>query len=725
MNGRTIILVTHAVDLCLPLAAFLVTMSEGRIILQENVENMKRGGDAQGKLQEVLKTEESINMAIHEGFTNGWVPTPPDVVAKKAGLLVAQEKKAQGSVAWPIYHAYVKSAGYWLWLIVLICLLARVWSETAVQYFLKIWGEAYGPIDKSATWSHISPLKSKTAEKNSVPWGLPDPRENVNPYLLILLSIEVFVALSNFAAELTLSFLGMRASRSMFRRALNKFIRSTMRWYDTTPAGRILNRFSGDFAILDTTLVSMLEHFSVTVLAYIRHIIVVVAIVPWFMIPIGLLLFVFRAISARYLSVSLELKRLESIHKSPIISQFGETLAGVTTIRAFRAEKQFIKKLEEKLDIYLAMHYSLWAAQRWVQIRFELIGLVAVFLGTVLAIHGDVSPGLAAMVITSAVSLAASTEAMMKSFGDLEINFNAVERIQELQTIPSEPPTVIEACRPPAWWPSSRGGIDIEQLRVSYSIDTPEVLKGISLTIKGQEKIGVVGRTGSGKSTLASVLLRGMEPLSGRILIDGIDVTTIGTHDLRNQITLIPQDPAVFSGTIRTNIDPFNAYSDEECWSALQRVELASPSSRSPQSGSATPSGSNSFATTVEDDGVSQSKRLYITSLDDAVTTNGGNLSAGQRQLLSLARALLRPSSIVILDEATSSVDRETDIKIQETLKTAFSSSIVLSIAHRLQTVIDCDKILVLDEGQVVEFDAPANLLSKEGGVFREMWSKR
>ncbi|KAH8917874.1 P-loop containing nucleoside triphosphate hydrolase protein [Atractiella rhizophila] len=728
MNGRTIILVTHAVDLCLPLAAFLVTMSEGRIILEENVENMKKVDDAKGKLQDVLKNEESIDKAVHDVSSVDDAKTAGEI-AKKAGKLVEEEKKSQGSIAWSVYHAYVKAAGYWMWAIVLVCLFARVWSETAVQYFLKIWGEAYGPVDETTSSAILVQAKrwidsSSFATSRSGPWGLPDPRENVNPYLLVLLGIDMFVAFANLIAEVMLALLGMRTSRNMFESTLNKFIRGTLRWYDTTPTGRILNRFSADFTTMDDALLNFLQRFIINLVDYLRCIVVVVVIVPWFIIPIFIMLFIFRAISVRYLATSLELKRLESVNKSPIISQFGETLAGLSTIRAFRAESRFTEELEGKIDTYLAMHYNLWAGQRWVQIRFELAGLVAVFVGTALTIHGEVSPGFAAMVITSAVSLAASTEGVMKSFADVEVNFNAVERIQELQTIPSEPPTVVDTRRPPAWWPSDKGGIEIEELRVSYATDTPEVLKGISVSIGAKEKVGVVGRTGSGKSTLASVLMRAMEPLGGRILIDGIDITSIGTHDLRNQITLIPQDPAIFSGTIRSNIDPFEAHSDEECWSAIERVQLTS--SRSHQaSGAATPSGSTVSSTVVGEEDMTKSKRLHITSLEDLVAANGANLSAGQRQLLSLARALLRSSRIVILDEATSSVDRESDGKIQETLKIAFTSSIVLSIAHRLETVIEFDKILVLDEGRVVEFDTPAMLLKKENGVFKDMWMKR
>jgi len=299
--------------------------------------------------------------------------------------------------------------------------------------------------------------------------------------------------------------------------------------------------------------------------------------------------------------------------------------------------------------------------------------------------------------------------------------------------IPQEPPLVVESNRPPAYWPSSSDNdalIDVQDLVVSYGEDLPPVLHGVSFKLKGRERVGLLGRTGSGKSTLAMSLLRFIDPMSGRIKIDGIDITNIGLYDLRSRITFVAQDAVLFSGTIRDNIDPFGEYSDEECFDVLSRVHLLKEnpaSSRvsshptsvhdeetSTEAVAAASTAGNS--TTV----VTESNQSSIT-LYAKVSTGGSNFSQGQRQLLTMARALLRQSPVIILDEATSSIDYETDAKIQKTIREEFKNSLLLTVAHRLRTIIDFDRLIVLDNGRIVEFDTPDNLIHKEDGAFRDM----
>ncbi|KAH8914094.1 P-loop containing nucleoside triphosphate hydrolase protein [Atractiella rhizophila] len=291
-------------------------------------------------------------------------------------------------------------------------------------------------------------------------------------------------------------------------------------------------------------------------------------------------------------------------------------------------------------------------------------------------------------------------------YAELELDLNSVERIDELCTLKQEPPGTIEGHRPPAYWPSDKGALIVEDLTIKYAPELDPVLKQLSFTINPQEKVGVVGRTGSGKSTLALSILRFTDPSGGRIILDGIDITTIGVQDLRTKITLIPQDPALFSGTIRSNLDPFEQHTDAECWEALRRVGLISSESTRTSS----PSSASSIDATTLQDSVGSlvvsltSKRLDVKSLSDPVSQGGLNMSAGQRQLMSLARALLRNTNIILMDEATASVDQETDWRIQSTIQTEFSESMVLTIAHR-----------------VAEFDTPANLLDNEEGIFYDM----
>ncbi|KAG6858913.1 hypothetical protein C0995_012983, partial [Termitomyces sp. Mi166 len=303
--------------------------------------------------------------------------------------------------------------------------------------------------------------------------------------------------------------------------------------------------------------------------------------------------------------------------------------------------------------------------------------------------------------------------------------------------LPQEPPAIIESNRPPAYWPSSSNNdsiVVVEDLEIKYAPDLPAVLQNVSFTLKAGERVGLLGRTGSGKSTLAMSILRFVDPTSGRILIDGIDISTIGIHDLRSRLTFIPQDATLFSGTLRENLDPFNEHTDAECLDVLQRCHMistplasrsashaASPSTSRPTSihGVEREDSAESISTSVTD-----VEMKTTVSLETQVSAGGTNFSQGQRQLIAMARALLRRSSIIVLDEATSSIDFATDAKIQTTIREEFTSSLLLTIAHRLRTVIDYDRLIVLDKGQIVEFDTPWRLIQKEGGIFRSMCLK-
>ncbi|KAH8916676.1 hypothetical protein BT69DRAFT_1339938 [Atractiella rhizophila] len=699
---RTVILVTHAVDLCLPAASFMITMSEGRIILVENVSKISSPQEVSNDLQTVIESEEAIQDIMNKGDSLDDVEQAADLdtAFKKASKLIDEETKTD--------------AGYWMWIIVIVAYGIRHGSDVLQQIFLKIWGEAYDSIEQSQSAVSFALNQISVAAHTVIhfasssvgqPWGLPDPRENVNPYLLILLGIEVWLTFVQFIASFAmvpfcLSLVGLSGRPTLLSLERPKCFD---RYFDKTPTGRILNRFSQDFATVDGELSNWLEFFVMNLMGYLRAIVVVIAIVPWFLVVTIIVLYIFFRLSQAYLACSREFRRLESISKSPIFSQFGETLSGLATIRAFGSERRFNEEIQTKVDGYMKAHNGLWMSNRWLLARFDLIGALAILVSIVLVIIGNISAGLAALVITSAISLSSSTYWLLRSYGDLELNFNAVERIEELKNVPQEPPAILDSRRPPAWWPSDKGTIEIENFEMAYAPDLPLVLKGINASIGAKEKVGVVGRTGSGKSSLTFALLRCVEPMGGRIVIDGIDITSIGTEDLRKQITLIPQElqRPYFSGTIRSNLDPFSEHSDAACWDVLRRVQLVSSSA--PRSGAGSPSGTSTptTPTTPSDMGESstligsemlKSRRIDVKSLKDRVSAGGANLSSGQRQLLSLARAMLRSSRIVVLDEATASVDFDTDLKVQDAIRTDFADSIVLTIAHRLQTVIDYDK---------------------------------
>lgn len=418
--------------------------------------------------------------------------------------------------------------------------------------------------------------------------------------------------------------------------------------------------------------------------------IVVILVSPGVAITIVPLALAYSAVQKRYIATSRELKRLDSLALSPIFSHFSETLHGLATLRAFRVQPRFEARNAHLLD---ESNRCFWPAQcvnRWLSVRLELLGIGVVF-GTAVFVSAvmPTSAGLAGLALTSALNLTGLMNWMVRQTTELEVNMNAVERLVEYDTEPTEAPEIIPEHRPLPQWPA-RGAITIENLVARYRPELDPVLHGISFGVRPGEKLGVAGRTGCGKSTLMLALYRIVEPSSGRIVIDAIDVSTIGLRDLRSRLALVPQDPVVFSGTVRSNLDPFGtAPGDESLWSALERAGLA-PAVRALEGG-----------------------------MDAAVSEGGGNLSSGQRQLLCMARALLRSARILILDEATSSIDTATDAVIQSTIATSFAECTVLTIAHRLHTIIQSDRVLVLDAGRVKEYDTPAALLKQTGGAFR------
>ncbi|KAJ7124701.1 P-loop containing nucleoside triphosphate hydrolase protein [Mycena filopes] len=313
------------------------------------------------------------------------------------------------------------------------------------------------------------------------------------------------------------------------------------------------------------------------------------------------------------------------------------------------------------------------------------------------------------------------------------------QRVVEYLKLPQEPPAIIDSHRPPAYWPSSSKNdalVRVEDLVVKYALELPAVLQGISFTLKAGERVGLIGRTGSGKSTLAMSMLRFVDPASGRIVIDGIDISTIGINDLRSRLTFIPQDATLFSGTLRDNLDPFGDHDDAACLDALYRVHMISdsptgsrgPSSRgqstAPSPSSSRPPSINGTASSSILTEVDPAARVTAVSLDTQVSAGGTNFSQGQRQLIAMCRALLRRSAVVVMDEATSSVDFATDAKIQKAIREEFTDSLLITVAHRLKTIIDYDRLVVLDHGRVVQFDTPFNLIQREEGVFRGMCLK-
>ncbi|XP_022727516.1 ABC transporter C family member 5-like isoform X2 [Durio zibethinus] len=514
---------------------------------------------------------------------------------------------------------------------------------------------------------------------------------------LVLLVVYMALAFGSswfiFVRAVLVATFGLAAAQKLFLNMLRSVFRAPMSFFDSTPAGRILNRVSIDQSVVDLDIPFRLGGFASTTIQLLG-IVGVMTKVTWQV----LLLVVPMAVACLwmqkyYMASSRELVRIVSIQKSPIIHLFGESIAGAATIRGFGQEKRFMKRNLYLLDCFGRPFFCSLAAIEWLCLRMELLSTFVFAFCMILLVsfrHGSIDPSMAGLAVTYGLNLNSRLSRWILSFCKLENKIISIERIYQYSQIPSEALPVIENSRPPSSWPES-GTVELLDLKVRYGENLPVVLHGVTCAFPGGKKIGIVGRTGSGKSTLIQALFRLIEPAGGRIIIDKIDISTIGLHDLRSRLSIIPQDPTLFEGTIRGNLDPLEEHSDHEIWEALDKSQLGDIVREKDQ------------------------------KLDTPVLENGDNWSVGQRQLVSLGRALLKQARILVLDEATASVDTATDNLIQKIIRTEFKNCTVCTIAHRIPTVIDSDLVLVLSDGRVAEFDTPAHLLEDKSSMFLKL----
>lgn len=435
-------------------------------------------------------------------------------------------------------------------------------------------------------------------------------------------------------------------------------------------------------------------------------VVLITVITPGFLLAGIIISALYWLIGAFYLRASRDLKRIESIQRSPLYQHFGETLNGVSTIRAYGDERRFVRDNLAMIDAHNRPFFYLWACNRWLGFRVDIAGAFVSFFASVFVMLsvGKIDAGLAGLSLTYAITFTDNVLWVVRLYAMNEQNMNSVERVREYLQVEQEAPEIIENNRPPVTWPE-QGSVVFQNYSTRYREDLDLVLRDVSFEIKPGQKVGIVGRTGAGKSSLTLALFRSLEADSGKILIDGIDISTIGLRDLRQSITMVPQDPTLFTGTIRSNLDPFGIHTDSEIFTALKQVQLIS---EIPDAAASVPS---------ETDGTTN-KNIFL-DLSSSVAESGNNLSQGQRQLVCLARALLRNPKVFIMDEATGSLDYETDTKIQETV--AEMKSTIITIAHRLKSVAAYNKIVVLDHGKVVEFGHPHELLKNMRGIFYGM----
>ncbi|PSK55267.1 hypothetical protein B9Z65_2656 [Elsinoe australis] len=640
----------------------IVWMNEGRIDKIDTFDNLMANDVEFQKLMATTASEEKQKDDDDEDEGDEKKPKMKSKHHKAGKALMQAEDRAVDAVDWGIYAAYVKSSGTWLSApIVLTLLVIAQGSNIVTSLWLSWW----------------------TSNK----WGF-----STGQYIGVYAGLGVLQALLLFAFSVTLTVFGTNSSKVMLHRAVTRVLRAPMSFFDTTPLGRITNRFSKDVDTMDNTLTDAFRMFFLTAAAIISVFILIIAYFYYFAIALGPLFILFLFSSSYYRASAREIKRHESVMRSVVFSRFSEAVSGVATIRAYGLQQQFSNSVREATDVMDGAYFLTFSNQRWLSMRLDVIGAMLVFTTGILVVTSrfNVDPSIGGLVLSYILTIVQMIQFVVRQLAEVENNMNSAERIHYYGTqLEEEAPLHTIDVRES--WPE-KGEIVFSDVQMRYRSELPLVLKGLTLHIQPGERIGVVGRTGAGKSTIMSTLFRLTELSGGSITIDGLDISTIGLADLRSRLSIIPQDPTLFRGTIRSNLDPFNQHSDLALWSALRQADLV---------------GANQEITDR-----SAGARIH---LDAPVEEEGLNFSLGQRQLMALARALVRNSRIIVCDEATSSVDFETDAKIQKTIQEGFKGRTLLCIAHRLKTIVRYDRIIVMDQGRIAEVDHPWDLYQQRG----------
>ncbi|XP_037363447.1 multidrug resistance-associated protein 1 isoform X2 [Talpa occidentalis] len=573
--------------------------------------------------------------------------------------LMEADKAQTGQVKLSVYWDYMKAIGLFISFLSIFLFLCNHVAALASHYWLSLWTD--------------DPIVNGTQQHTKV-------------RLSVFGALGISQGVAVFGYSMAVSIGGIFASRHLHLDLLNNVLRSPMSFFERTPSGNLVNRFSKEMDTVDSMIPQVIKMFMGSLFNVIGACIIILLATPMIAVvipPLGLMYFFVQRF---YVASSRQLKRLESVSRSPVYSHFNETLLGVSVIRAFEEQERFIRQSDLKVDENQKAYYPSIVANRWLAVRLECVGNCIVLFAALFAMisRDSLSPGLVGLSVSYSLQITTYLNWLVRMSSEMETNIVAVERLKEYSETEKEAPWRIQEMAPPSTWPQV-GRVEFRDYGLRYREDLDFVLKNINVTIDGGEKVGIVGRTGAGKSSLTLGLFRIKESAKGEIIIDGINIAKIGLHDLRFKITIIPQDPILFSGSLRMNLDPFNQYSDEDVWTSLELAHL------------------KDFVSTLPD------------KLNHECAEGGENLSVGQRQLVCLARALLRKTKILVLDEATAAVDLEMDNLIQSAIRTQFENCTVLTIAHRLNTIMDYTRVIVLDKGEIREYGTPTELLQQRG----------
>ncbi|XP_071925966.1 putative ABC transporter C family member 15 [Coffea arabica] len=675
LGTKTVIYVTHQLEF-LDAADLVLVVKDGRIVQSGKYQGLI--ADPNGELiQQIAAHTKTLNQVttpqqsyhIVKGYHQD---NQPQVIEEKYedftmssghSEMSQHEITETGRVKWHVYSTFITSAYKGALVpLMLFCQIFFQGLQIASNYWIA-WGT-----------NELGRVTSK---------------QLIGIFVLLSAGSSLFI----LARAFLLSTVAIETAQHLFLGMIRSIFRAPLSFFDNAPSSRILSRSSTDQSVVDTDIPYRLAGLAFA-LIQLLSIIILMSHVAW---QVFFLFLVILAISmwyqAYYISTARELARMVGIQKAPILHHFSESVAGAATIRCFNQETRFSKKNLHLVDDYSRVVFYNSSTMEWLCLRINFLFNLVFFILLVILVtipRSAIDPSLAGLAATYGLNLNVLQAWVIWNLCNVENKMIAVERILQFTNIPSEAPLVSESCPAHSEWPP-HGRIEIENLHVQYSPALPRVLKGITCTFPAGKKIGIVGRTGSGKSTLIQALFRVVEPSDGQILIDGLDICKIGLVDLRSKLSIIPQDPILFQGTVRNNIDPSQLCSDQDIWEVLHKCHLAEI--------------------------VKQDQRL----LDAPVAEDGENWSVGQRQLVCLARALLQKRRILVLDEATASVDTATDDLIQKTIRAETSRCTVLTVAHRIPTVIDNDLVLVLGEGKIIEYDTPAQLLENNSSAFSNL----
>ncbi|XP_041459434.1 ATP-binding cassette sub-family C member 9-like isoform X1 [Lytechinus variegatus] len=686
---RTVILVTHQLQY-LPEADKIIIMKNGSIFRDGDPDEIARADpslmrDWQQAIQQMSESEAELSGGESEALleerrilkrqishlssmSTKEASSAHDAEDDERGRLIITEDQEKGSVSYDIYLYYIKAIGYGVTLLVALGAFGGAGVEIGTNFWL-------------ATWSEASLNTNDTKEAI----------DDANYYIKIYGILSAFNVLFRMMYVAFICFGMYFAAKKLHHQMLINIISVPLRFFDTTPTGRILNRLSSDTQLIDQRLVQSMRLFVNISVVLLSAFVIIIAVNIYFILFVIPIVIVFIILMIFYVVTTRELQRCESVTRSPIFAHFSETLGGLPTLRAFKDEKRFFQTALDRILTNNRVFTYLITAQRWVGIRLDMLGAVVVLFSSLLCLLGafyfGIDVSLMGLAISYSLEISLFMNLSVKAAAEVELQMNAVERVKYYAELSTEDYSGTE---PPSTWPD-KGLIKMENISVRYAQDLDAVLTDVNLTIPDQNKLGICGRTGSGKSSLTLALFRIIDTFKGRIIIDGIDIATVPLLTLRQRISIIPQDAFLFTGTIRSNLDPTNDKCDEQLWKALEIAQLK--------------------------DIVTQ----LGMGLDYQVTEGGDNFSVGQRQLFCLARAFLRNSKIVVMDEATASIDQETDLILQDVVADVFQDRTVLTIAHRVSTIMNADSILTLQDGKVIEYDSPGKLLEEDTGMFASL----